>query len=83
MQLLAYVSPTGVKSTSDMGTVPFSHILESRPKGHQYAVAKVDKEYWLIDLYASKVTVNREIVMGEYKVFTDSQAAITAARLLL
>lgn len=83
MFLIAYVTPQDVMMSTHMGSMPFEAVVQNRPRKAQYAITQVDKEYWLIDLYASKVTVNQEIVMGEYKVFTDSQAAITAARLLL
>lgn len=83
MRLMAYVSPSAVKKMDYMGSMHFSQILESRPREYRYVVAKVDKKYWLIDLYASKVTANKEIVMGEYKVFPNYDAALAAAKLLL
>lgn len=82
IKLIAFIGRNSVQMVENMGTMNPTKLFALRPNEHQFAVTKTDKEYWLIDLYSSRVTEDHDILLGEHKVFATLEAAITAGMLL-
>jgi len=86
-QLLAYVCSCGdVRMVEDMGFTTMESIFQRRPDGCQYAVVRRmlppdDAEFLTADLYELLTTDGRDVLLGDYKVFSTFDAALVAAQL--
>lgn len=82
-RIIAYVCEGGViHERREEGSSTFSRVFTMNPDGCRYAVVSFRDEYHVYDMFDVKMSGHGEFFPGKYHVFSDEDAALTAAVML-